>query len=82
MAVSITKRCTECFKKLINHYLRYIVFQSPNGVQNAFEIGISSAAKEGFNHQTVYRMLYGNYYATDRIGLSFNHQTVYRMLLI
>ena len=57
-SVSITKRCTECFRETLEKAVKTYAFQSPNGVQNAFykygRIGIINGS---FNHQTVYRML-------------------------
>ncbi len=58
--VSITKRCTDCSPILIKQTKRtWSMFQSPNGVQIAFLCYAAGSflEDEGFNHQTVYRLL-------------------------
>ncbi len=79
--VSITKRCTDCFQERIYARIQVQTFQSPNGVQIAFEFILTYGLFPcRFNHQTVYRLLY--YAAAARFAQlrGFNHQTVYRLL--
>ena len=58
---SSTKRCTDCFHKALLLLTTTEVFQSPNGVQIALSLRLTtSVIRLRFNHQTVYRLLVGS----------------------